>query len=184
MNWSSIKCFVLFPVCICYHFFLEISNPCTCNAFLCNCAIILTLQLFKFSSMEAKVAHAVNHLGLVANGWLAEGDTYHLLRPCVFVLILESDRPAGTWCWLPLTGFDSGEPFFHRLYHWLSNLGFPCVSGTQFWCPHTSAQPNTLVEKKTFSGTLIVLHNLKYYEWNFKAMLVCAIGHGRNNYTL
>lgn len=104
--------------------------------------------------MEAKVAHAVNHLGLVANGWLAEGDSDHLLCPCVFVLILESDRPAGTWCWLPLTGFDSGEPVFHRLYHWLSNLGFPRVSGTQFWCPHTSAQPNTLVEKKRFQAPL------------------------------
>ena len=37
-------------------------DPTTCNAFLCNCAIIFALQPLTFASEEARVAYAVNLL--------------------------------------------------------------------------------------------------------------------------
>ena len=36
-------------------------DPTTCNAFLCNCSIIFSLQPITFASEEARVAYTINH---------------------------------------------------------------------------------------------------------------------------
>ena len=44
-------------------------DPTTCNAFLCNCTILFSLQPLTFASEEARVAYAVNHLSGRARLW-------------------------------------------------------------------------------------------------------------------
>uniref|UniRef100_A0A8C4DQ98 ribonuclease H n=1 Tax=Dicentrarchus labrax TaxID=13489 RepID=A0A8C4DQ98_DICLA len=44
-------------------------DPVTCNAFLCNCSIIFSLQPLTFSSEEARVAYTINHLTGRARLW-------------------------------------------------------------------------------------------------------------------
>ena len=41
----------------------------TCNAFLCNCSIILALQPLTFASEEARVVYTINHLSGRARLW-------------------------------------------------------------------------------------------------------------------
>ena len=44
-------------------------NPTTCNAFLCNCSIIFSLQPLTFASKETRVAYTKNHLSRWARLW-------------------------------------------------------------------------------------------------------------------